>query len=70
MGVILYEMIFKEFPFDIKDTDDPELVYEKILINKLIIPDSISPRLKALIQGLLNDNPFERYGSEEINLAD
>lgn len=62
-GILIYEIIYGKVPFGSED-DDPKIIYEKILENKLDL--RISPYVgnsyKSFIQQLLSINPAARMG--------
>jgi serine/threonine protein kinase len=61
LGALLYEMVIGTPP--LYSTDKKEL-YFRILNYEPFYPDSISPSLKSLLQGLLCKKPSSRIGSK------
>jgi len=59
LGIILYEMLVGKDPFY---NDDPMLIYQNILTNKIKFPKIIDRDAKALIIYLLVADPKKRYG--------
>lgn len=62
-GVVLYEMIMLEKPFD---GDNEEIVKKIETFDFVKIPENVDIRLKKLIEYMLNPDPKLRYSSKEI----
>ena len=58
-GVLLYEMFLAESPFH---GDDEEDIFDSILEDEIIYPDSLPPALVALLKRLLVKDPTKRLG--------
>ena len=59
IGAILYELISGRPPFFAEDQD---LMYKKIVENKLIFPEFFSEELKDLLKKMLDKDPKKRIG--------
>ena len=59
-GVLLFEMLVGEAPFDDKNTMG---IYKKIMSNRLILPIKVRGKAKDLLSKLLVTNPHKRLGS-------
>eukprot|EP00262_Sarcandra_glabra_P019432 TRINITY_DN7319_c0_g1_i1.p1 TRINITY_DN7319_c0_g1~~TRINITY_DN7319_c0_g1_i1.p1 ORF type:complete len:415 (+),score=63.19 TRINITY_DN7319_c0_g1_i1:772-2016(+) len=63
LGCTLYCMVLGQYPFlgdTLQDT------YDKIVNNRLSIPDDINPQLKNLLEGLLCKDPKQRLTLEAV----
>ncbi|CAG9322017.1 unnamed protein product [Blepharisma stoltei] len=69
LGTIIYEFLYGKLPFG-ENYDDPYSIYQQILQNSLVFPDS--PRIKSevrhLISQLLSKNPALRKNHESLKL--
>lgn len=62
-GVVLYAMLCGFLPFDDPNTS---ALYQKIIKGEYQKPKFLSQAATALISGILNVNPSERFGLDEI----
>eukprot|EP00188_Purpureofilum_apyrenoidigerum_P001613 Plantae.Rhodophyta-Purpureofilum_apyrenoidigerum.ctg1903.p1 GENE.Plantae.Rhodophyta-Purpureofilum_apyrenoidigerum.ctg1903~~Plantae.Rhodophyta-Purpureofilum_apyrenoidigerum.ctg1903.p1 ORF type:complete len:198 (+),score=39.97 Plantae.Rhodophyta-Purpureofilum_apyrenoidigerum.ctg1903:239-832(+) len=60
LGVFLYHVLCGATPFE---SDDPEMVLEKITYVPIEVPSFVSPQAANLIMGLMNRNPKRRLGA-------
>jgi len=63
IGIILYAMLCGFLPFDDADND---VLYQKIIDGKFILPDFLSENAKDLLTNILNTNPQKRYTMKQI----
>ena len=71
LGVILYELLTNSLPFEIEKVElSTQNIYSKIATKKLNIPKKVNPIAAEVIRGLLNDNPKERFGSEQLKACE
>nr|BAN37833.1 protein kinase 2, putative [Entamoeba histolytica] len=63
LGILIYEMIVGIPPFY---DDDVSLMYQKILKSQPHFPRNISYDAKSVIMGLLEKDPAERLGGEDV----
>ena len=71
LGIILYELLTNTLPFELQETEiSLEHIYLKIATKPLKIPSSVSPSAAEVIRGLLNLNPKERFGSEQLKTCE
>eukprot|EP00826_Nyctotherus_ovalis_P001613 TRINITY_DN10269_c0_g5_i1.p1 TRINITY_DN10269_c0_g5~~TRINITY_DN10269_c0_g5_i1.p1 ORF type:complete len:625 (-),score=164.67 TRINITY_DN10269_c0_g5_i1:62-1936(-) len=61
LGALVYEMVFGLPPYY---ATDHEVMYSRILTEKLVIPTSISASLRHLLTLLLEKDQFKRLGSK------
>ncbi|XP_031747655.1 serine/threonine-protein kinase N1-like [Xenopus tropicalis] len=60
LGVIIYEMILRELPFD---GDNGDEIRMKIIRKRPKYPLTLPANVRDILQGLLNKNPALRLGS-------
>lgn len=69
-GIIIYQVLYKKFPFGINSSDLPMEIYDKIIGNALELPkDSVFFKANELICALLQKDPKERIGLEEAKYS-
>lgn len=66
-GIILYALLCGVLPFD--DTNIQNL-YQKILSGNFNIPTHLSTESVNLLKGILQVNPAQRFGLNEIRSSD
>lgn len=67
LGVILYQMVYQLLPFKAKS--DIELIrMQRRGLPALERDNKLSPRLKTLIMGMLQTDPFLRFGLQKIEM--
>jgi serine/threonine protein kinase len=70
LGVLIYEFLTGETPFDDKnDVDNPhrlKLIQEKILRNEINFPSTFPPLAKGLVLSLLSRDPLKRPDMKKI----
>lgn len=62
-GVVLYAMLYGNFPFKADDVDELENL---ILAGKYSLPKDISEEARDLLSKILNPDPHTRFTAEEI----
>jgi serine/threonine protein kinase len=67
LGVILYNMLSKELPFD--DESIPKLI-DKIVLVQYTFPKHFSKEVKDFISKILISNPSKRMTLEEMKMHD
>lgn len=65
IGVVLYAMVYGEYPFE---SDDPKVLYQKIRTIEPKYSDSVSDHVNTLIKGMLAKDPRSRLTIDKINL--
>lgn len=63
LGILIYEMVFKAPPFY---SVNPKRTLDKIVSGNLIFPGVVDENLVSLIKGLLNKDPKQRFGYNEV----
>lgn len=66
LGILIYEMLVGKTPFV---DDNPYVIYQKILKEEVVYPDTLSPEAKELISRLLDKSNKTRLGvngAEEV----
>jgi 5'-AMP-activated protein kinase catalytic alpha subunit len=62
-GVVLFCILTGKLPFD---DENLKQLYKKITKGKYLIPSSLSPLAKDLMQSILNVDPEKRFNIEQI----
>jgi len=65
VGIIFYEMLIGELPFDVY-IDDRKAIFDKILTGKIKLPSGLDKTATSLLQALLCRNEKTRIGSNGI----
>lgn len=63
LGIILYALVTKRFPFD---SEDIETVFDQISTKHIQLPEGLSPSLTDLLRKMLDKNPLTRISLSEI----
>ena len=66
-GILIYEMLVGIDPFN---DDDPMMVYQKIIKNKIKFPKNIEKDAKSIIKHLLDADVTKRYGCLKDGVKD
>ena len=70
LGILIYYMLYNNYPFDIKAGDDPTIIYDKTLKSPLKFPtDTKFIRGNEVISGLLKINPKERLQLQKLRFS-
>lgn len=62
LGITAYELAFKTLPFD----GNGDALIEEIINSKVKFPSDRDKKFASLIKGLLNKDPGQRFGYEEV----